>query len=295
MAQYYKKGSLGMMVKADGGASDPELAEVRLTADEYANMWRRIHAAERATKEAEAEGERKVDAAYKSASRQLAQYEAEADRKAERREQAAEQAKRAAEKKVEEAQAQIQQMKSEVNTANYLNGNLKRIARERANAARGITPKKEHDGYLVLSSRQWTEKYQEDEWDTDEHKKDYGKSEEDRATAIRYTYLKVVTKTSDVWKSVVQTPYDSSIPISQVKGVVEDEIGSVLESVNVDGRLKPEYNGTYYNFGANEDGYERNGMYRWKFNANYRSGFWEMEIYTTKSLLVPEYRRPPKK
>lgn len=37
--------------------------------------------------------------------------------------------------------------------------NVYRIMRERANAARGIVPKKSHDGYLVLNSRQWKERY----------------------------------------------------------------------------------------------------------------------------------------
>ena len=290
MPRYYKKNSVGMMVKADGGASDPELAEVRLTADEYTDMWRRIYVAERATKEAEAAGERKLNELRQSTNKQIAQHEAEVNERAARREKAAEQ-------KAADAQATAEEMREEVKRANHLNGNLKRIARERANAARGVTPKKEHDGYLVLSSRQWTEHYQVDEWDTDDHKKDYD-TPENRPTAIKNKYLKIINKTADVWKSVIQTPYDASLPLSQVRDVIIKEDmwdGGVLDSIGCPCMIKKEYNGTYYSFGTNEDGYEKNGLYKWKFIANYKSGLWEVEMFTTKSLQVPEYRRPPRR
>lgn len=297
MAQYYKKGSLGMMVKAEGGASDPELTEVRLTADEYADMWKRIHAAERATKEAEAAGERKLNELRRSANKQIAQYETEANERAASREKAADLARQAAEQKAAVAQATAEEMREEVKRANYLNGNLKRIARERANAARGITPKKEHDGYLVLSSRQWTEHYQVDEWDTDAHKQDYDTPEK-RATAIKCKYLKVVSKTADVWKSVLQTPYDASLALNQIRGLVEDDDlwdGGVLQDIGCPAMCQNKNNGIYQDFGKNDDGYEINGLYKWKFVANYKSGFWEVEIFTTKSLQVPQHRRPPKR
>lgn len=35
-----------------------------------------------------------------------------------------------------------------------------------------------------------------------------------------------------------------------------------------------------------------NGMYKWQYKANYKMGLWEVEIFTTKSLRVPDYRRP---
>lgn len=38
---------------------------------------------------------------------------------------------------------------------------------------------------------------------------------------------------------------------------------------------------------------EKNGLYRWVFKANYRTRLWELEIYTTNELTVPEYRLPP--
>lgn len=46
MARYMKKGSLGMMVEAAGGASDPGVAEIRLSPAEYSVLQKRIQAAE---------------------------------------------------------------------------------------------------------------------------------------------------------------------------------------------------------------------------------------------------------
>ena len=37
----------------------------------------------------------------------------------------------------------------------------------------------------------------------------------------------------------------------------------------------------------------KNELYRWIFEANYKSGLWELDIFTTKPLTVPEHRRPP--
>lgn len=54
------------------------------------------------------------------------------------------------------------QLEKDLQNQIYLNQNLLRISRERANASRSITPKKIHTGYLVLSSRQWIEHYPHD-------------------------------------------------------------------------------------------------------------------------------------
>ena len=37
-----------------------------------------------------------------------------------------------------------------------------------------------------------------------------------------------------------------------------------------------------------------NMLYRAQYSANYKTGFWELTIYTTKSLRVPENRCPEK-
>lgn len=42
MPRYYKRGALGRMIEAEGGSSDPDLAEVRMAEEEYRDLWGRI-------------------------------------------------------------------------------------------------------------------------------------------------------------------------------------------------------------------------------------------------------------
>ena len=282
------------MVEAEGGSSDPDLAEVRMTDEEYRDLWDRIRSSKREAESARAEGERQKNEAWRQANRAVEKARNDADAEAKRRIAIAQQSAAASAAEASSLQDELEQVRAELQNEKNLHRNMMRIMKERANQARGIKPKKEHDGYVVLESRQWTERYTEDVWDTQDHKDRYD-NPEDRAYALKHGYLRIDHETAEVWKSVVQTPYNSSLPIKQVRERIEAEIGAVLQDINVETRLKTEYNGTYYNFGTNEDGYEKNGMYRWKYKANYRAGLWELEIFTTKSLRVPEHRRPPQR
>lgn len=294
MPKYYKRGALGRMVEAEGGSSDPELAEVRMTEEEYHGLWDRIRRAERSVETTKAEAKAKIDEAWRQANRELNAAKQDAEAEAKRRISIAQKSAAVSAEEASSLREQLAQAEADLQNEKNLHRNMMRIMKERANQARGIKPKKGHDGYVVLESRQWTERYTEEVWDTQDHKDRYD-NPENRAYALKHGYLRLDHKTAEVWKSVVQTPYNSSLPIKQVRERIEDEIGGVLEDINVASRLKPEYNGTYYDFGTNKDGYEVNGMYRWKYKANYRAGLWELEIFTTKSLRVPEHRRPPQR
>lgn len=294
MPKYYKRGALGRMIEAEGGSSDPDLAEVRMTEEEYRGLWDRIRLSEKAAEAAKAEAKKQTDEAWRQANRELAAAKQKAETEAQRRVNIAQQSAAASAEEASSLQERLARVEADLQNEKNLHRNMMRIMKERANQARGIKPKKNHDGYVVLESRQWTERYTEEVWDTQDHQ-DRFDNPENRAHALKHGYLHVDHKTAEVWKSVIQTPYNSSLPIKQVRERIEDEIGAVLKDINVETRLKTEYNGTYYYFGTNEDGYEKNGMYRWKYRANYRAGLWELEIFTTKSLRVPEHRRPPQR
>ena len=148
-----------------------------------------------------------------------------------------------------------------------LNAGLLRISRERANAARGLTPKKERSGYVVLSSMQ----------------------------AVEYVSK---SQTAGVWRSVVQTPYNTALSLEAIQPQIEQELKE-----NIYGRL-----GVAYVAGRLENGkidavrYDREGrtiegcaLYRLSYRANYRAGLWEMVWFTTKVLTVPEDFRPAEK
>ena len=286
---FYAKKTLTGYKKVDGGAADQDAEYYVETVEDHEESLRRLRSAQEAAnnaREASKKAEKEKKQAVENAKRQIQQYAARA-KEAERK--LAQNAEK--DEKILSLEEEIKELKKQLQSEKFLHRNMQRIMRERANQARGITPKKAHDGYIVLESRQWEERYTEEHWDTEDHRERYG-DPENRGRAIRKGYLKIAHKTAEAWKSTIQTPYDASLPIGQVRNRIEEEIGEVLKDINVEERLKAEYNGTYYDFGLNNDGYKKNGMYRWAYKANYRAALWEMEIYTTKSLRVPENRRP---
>lgn len=289
---FYAKKTLTGYKKIDGGAADQDAEYYVETVEEHEESLRRLRKAQEAAnnaREASKKAEKEKKQAVENAKRQIQQYAARAKEAEGKLAQNAEK-----DEKILSLEEEIKELKKQLQSEKFLHRNMQRIMRERANQARGITPKKAHDGYVVLESRQWEERYTEESWDTEDHRERYG-DPENRGRAIRKGYLKIAHKTAEAWKSTIQTPYDASLPIGQVKGRIEEEIGEVLKDINVEERLKAEYNGTYYDFGLNNDGYKKNGMYRWKYRANYRANLWELEIFTTKSLRVPENRRPPQR
>ena len=150
--------------------------------------------------------------------------------------------------------------------------NIYRIMRERANAARGIVPKKSHDGYLVLSSRQWKERY----------------------SAI--INGKKIQCSVDVWKSVLETPYDVAITADQIDQQVENDLRKIMSDIGCHYIVSEKDNGRYKNgMEKIENSREKNVLYKWDLVANFKSGLWLLEIYTTKGLTVPESRRPVQK
>lgn len=191
-------------------------------------------------------------------------------------------------KKLSEAnstyEADVQRLSSAVELETNLNENLKRIALERANAKRGIKNKKEHDGYIVLNSQQYTEHWTEEIDISEWRKRNPGKND-------RF-YSKIQHHYETVWKSTIQTPHDASIPYEIVEKYVFQALwdDGILEELGCLDCLEEKYNGTFHRFENDE-----NGMYKWTYSANYKAGFWEVSIYTTKQLVVPAHRMPEQK
>lgn len=146
--------------------------------------------------------------------------------------------------------------------------NVYRIMRERANAARGIVPKKSHDGYLVLSSRQWIERY---------------------PAVVSGKKMQCSTA---VWKSVLETPYDVALVADQIGKQIENDLRTIVNDIGCHCMVSDKDNGRYkISMEKIENSREKNILYKWDFVANFRSCFWQLEIYTTQGLTVPESRR----
>ena len=97
--------------------------------------------------------------------------------------------KKQAQKRLNAFQSDLNDAKVEIDRLNDLNSNLRRIMRERANAKRGLKPKKLHHGYVVLDSQQYNYLFR------------HGNK-----TIGNYP----------CWKLRVQSPYDSSIPYNTI-------------------------------------------------------------------------------
>lgn len=131
------------------------------------------------------------------------------------------------------------------------NDNLRRICKERANAKRKIPNKKQHQGYLVLSSSQY-----------------------------QYRYNK--SNIANVWKTVIQSPVDASLPFFHAQKEIMNELlqGGICYSLGM--RNKSD---------SYSSGSSVNTIFSIKHKANYKSGLWETELLHTHSVKVPEELR----
>ncbi len=248
---------------------DEDYTHVVLTYDEYWNMRNEAAELRQRVSDMRQKVENDVSEAYKDARRQLADDEKKMRTEVNRRVSEAQE-------KQAEAEAEAKKRQAEAEQAHYLNRNLQRIMRERANQKRGLSPKKEHDGYIVLSSEQADYRYRD-------------------GTAMQ---------TVKIWRTVIQSWHDATIPINQVYGDIETDLhDGVLYRLRIQGmavegnKNYPKGQYTKYIYTETDDygqeiKREGNYLFDWKYKANYKSGFWELTLYHTKSIIVPEDMRP---
>ena len=159
--------------------------------------------------------------------------------------------------------------------AEALNQNLRRVCRERANATRGLTPKKQLDGYIVLKSDQALERVS---LETLGEKKTFGQPS---------------FRDIPIWRTTIQTPYDASIPYEVIQPeILRDLFGTgILKEMGCMQMQTEDKNGEF-RIWKDSDGSPICGAYRWSFSANLRAGFWEILLYTTQALVIPAHRNP---
>lgn len=251
--EYVKRSSLGVIKKCEEG----DASHVIQTPAEYkelleiAKMYRdELHHAELQNKD--------LKEKYSSLQKKVEKMQGEKERFATQVQELEVQIKenrKMYSERINELGQKIAEREEAVRQAQKLNENLRRICRERANSDRNITPKKQHDGYLVVQTREWRER-----------------------TPDR--------RVKCTWRSVLQSPYDASISPDVVEPrIFKDLIDNVLTDIGCNHYVAPEDNGVYTN---EEDG---SVMYCWRYSADYKSGYWCVIIYTTRPLIVPVERR----
>jgi len=168
---------------------------------------------------------------------------------------------------VKEAAAQrVAIAEAETERQTNLNNNLLRITRERANAKRGLQPKKSHSGYRFTGKIMQTKTI----------------SGHDKKEGAIYT---------DVWTATLETPYDGTIPIHQIQDkIFTDLMGTegILNKLYVNYFTLQNDNSKIWK-GTYSDAIEgadtnKNYLFDYKFMINPKSRLWEVQITTTKSI-----------
>lgn len=256
MGEFVKKTMVGYR-EVPGGQSDPECTHVILSLKEYEIIIREKEQAIRDVGIEKDRANRDIKEAERKVSYQVSQEKARADK---------------------EVNAMRESLETALQEGDYqrrLNETLLRISRERANADRGLKPKKDHTGYVVMSSGE----------------KELRRKERGRSS---YYYIKL-------WETVLQTPYSVDFSEEQARhqiceDLMESEDGEDWMLARIGIYKKPEQK-AYPSFSdeddeeAEKDGPERdNILLRYRLRANYQAkrdketGFWEIVLTHKKSL-----------
>lgn len=254
MAKFVKKGALDRYPEVSGGQSDPNCTHVILTEKEYSKLLDKVSVAEQKARDAKYNAEREIGAA-----KQEARY-------------AAQKAAQEARETVEAIEDDLAAERAESAHQRALNADLLRVAKERANADRGIRPKKQHTGYGVVVSGEKEHRYRDG----------------------NRSWRKVL-----LWETVIQSPYTIDLSEEVARKQIMDELlhqDAAGERLIYRLGLDAFYDGSY---GAMMDDRrwcaepaQYNIMLKPRFQANGRYGYWEVIFFHTKPLgVIPKELR----
>lgn len=201
---------------------------------------------------------KRVDYITAKAKQEVEEYKTKANKVISTHKEKIELEKNVLQKELDKAKAQIEYL-------NGLNENLLRISKERANAKRGLKPKKAHKGYLVLDSTQQV------------------------LRVNKRAGRKIESTTYPYWKVRIQTHYDSSIPYKVVVNSIRvDLLEFLCDSLGIDKVYK---NSLIDSTEINELNSlwveDINFIFKILYKQNIKSGFWELEFWTRFSINIP--------
>lgn len=142
-----------------------------------------------------------------------------------------------------------------VEEALFLNRNLKRVMTERANADRKLKPKKQHSGYRPLSQQGTVHLF-------------------DKESQKRWCY-----------KATMETPYDAFMERKAIITLIKADMDKICEITNIQ-EFFPECE---YSFHV-ENRFKESCVYVMDYDirANYRSGYYEIDLFCTKEVKFME-------
>lgn len=244
MSEFVKRTMMGYK-EVPGGYIDQEWSHVIMTRKEYEQQLREVSAAKQEALNAKYNADREIQETRSAARNQIAAAEA------------------AAAKTISGLEAALAAEQEESALQRGLNKNLLRIAKERANVDRKLKPKKEHTGYVVVSS---TEK---------EHRYKDGNR---RMCSVM------------LWETVLETPYTVDFEVAEVRNLIQelfqkDEAGHwMIQKIGINGNYPDGYADMIYDKDWREVHHKYNVMLDRRLKANYRTCFWEIIFLHTKPL-----------
>jgi len=244
MSEFVKKTRMGYK-EVSGGHSDSECTHVILTEGEYAKLLRQISNAEQEARNIKYDTDKVINRMQSDTQSRIAHIEREAA------------------KTVAEWEKALADEQRESELQRGLNANLLRIARERANADRKLKPKKEHTGYVVVSSMEKEHRY---------------KDGNRRWCAVM------------LWETVLETPYTVDFEVEEVRRLIQelfqsDEEGNwLIVKIGITGNYPKGYADMICDKDWREVYRNYNVMLERRLKANYRTGFWEIIFLHTKPL-----------
>lgn len=231
-----------------GGNSDPECTHVILTKEEYGKLVAQIAKAEREAAETHRQAAASIEKVKQEARRRIAQEQEDCR------------------KSLDNLNEELERAQEEGVYLAGLNENLLRIARERANADRKLKRKKEHTGYVVVSSTE----------------KEY-----------RYKVNRRDFETVMLWETVLQSPYSIDFTEEQARTQMGELTckGGLISRLGITANSSSKYEDLI--FGQTWEKYKGlNIAFQKKLRANYKTGYWEVIFSHTKPLgVVPEDMR----
>lgn len=251
MSEFVRKTTIGYKV-VPGGHGDPALTHVILTKEEYEDLLAEIQKEKKKAAKAALDAKKRVQEVTDQSNMELQKIQ------------------ETTEQTIGELREEVAAEREEKEYQQRLNANLLRISKERANASRKLQPKKEHSGYVVISSMEKDHSYK------------YGSNR----------------RTVRLWETVLQTPFSIDFTEEQARTETEklfqkDETGMwPIGKIGINGQYLDGY-GEMIRDRDTAEWKECNVIVEKKLRANFRAGYWEQIVLHTKPLgVVPAEMRP---
>lgn len=254
MSEFVRQAAFGGYKSVAGGHSDPECTHVIMTKKEYDALLAAKRRAEQEGQNAKYEADRSIQRIKNEAQHKV--YQANTD----------------AQQQVDAMAQELAGAQAEAAYQRGLNANLLRIARERANADRKLKPKKDHSGFVVVSSGEKECRYKDGNrnWRTALL----------RETVLQSPYSVDFTETQarkQILEALFQTDESGGYLIGQI-GITAFHEGGYADLVD-----DVDWQDIYQ---------EHNVMVDARLKANFRAGYWELIFKHTKPLgVIPKDMR----